>query len=143
MPKQKEAHILWGENTMSSKNFLALVTWLVTIGLLIAMFIYQETTYGVGNIGQINYSIDYQTETIHLRWDPVKNADGYEVYISEDKKSYILIGNVDENQADIKSEFAIGSTYRIKVRPYADGNETTYGKYSDPIKLVYKEYELT
>lgn len=66
---------------------------------------------------------------IKLSWEKAKNATGYELYFSEDGKSYEHLTTTNKLEYET-SELTPGDKYYFKIKPYNSrvGCETIYGK---------------
>jgi len=98
---------------------------------------YSETAFGFTNLKRAGgLYIGYPTkDSLKASWSVLKNADGYEVYLSKAENSgYSLaktISGADNNELLLENLDSL-TTYYIKVRGYKkiDG-QLTYGAYSN------------
>ncbi len=113
--------------------------------LMIPMvFLLSRSENELGKVETIEYSIDSTQDVVHFSWDTVRNADGYQVYVclAEKKQDYVLAGEVERAQADIKG-FIIGKNYSVKVRPFKEvDGQKNYGQYSNAVTFSYGRYDL-
>ncbi len=76
------------------------------------------------------------TTTATLSWSNVANSTGYEVYMKEGNSAYEKLGNVSNAGVTING-LTSNTTVYVKVRAYRTVNgSTTYGAYSDEVKVT-------
>lgn len=102
--------------------------------------------YMMNNHGKIEYSDDYETVTFttekkkveratnltaevknrneaYLQWWPVDGADGYEVYLAKENKSFKKIDDIEKNYMTLYSdELDYNTSYQVKVVAYEKVN---------------------
>lgn len=83
----------------------------------------------------------------YLSWWPVDNADGYDIYLTENGQNFELIKTVDENNAIIMSrELDYSTTYKVKVKAFAYdryGNKTYSNSFSETREFKTEKYDRT
>lgn len=116
--------------------------------------------YMRNNSGKIEYSDEYNTVTFttdkkkvekvtnltatvknrneaYLQWWPVDGADGYEVYLAEEGKSFKKIDDIKKNYMTLYSdELDYNTNYQVKVVAYEKVNgKKIYAEYSNITKF--------
>ena len=118
------------------KKFLSLVLAAVTV-VSLSTVAFAATPAKVTNVS--TYNID--DDEINLKWNAVKNADGYSVYIHDGNKwrGYWSTKRLYMEVDDLKS----AKTYKFKVRAYElVKGKRNYGPYSSVITAATEPEEV-
>lgn len=105
-----------------------------------AGFTWQDMT--VNKIGALKIRTIYSANEIHMEWDPVEAADGYEVYLyNPDKGKYDLKETITKNVYTICSYSQLSRDCYYKVRAFSGSGiyQEEYGEFSDAIGKVKPE----
>ncbi len=126
---------------MSTGQKIAIFMLVLMIPMVILL---PKSENELGEVGTIEYNIDSTRDVVYFSWSAARNADGYQVYVLllEKNQDYVLAGEVERAQVDIKG-FITGESYSVKVRPFKETDgQKEYGKYSNALTFSYGQYDL-
>lgn len=78
----------------------------------------------------------YSVHDIYMEWDPVEEADGYEIYLyNPDKGKYDLESTITKNSYTLRSYSEFSSDCYYKVRAFSGSGiyQEEYGEFSDAV----------
>lgn len=90
----------------------------------------KNTTPKVNNLSLVSRT----TSSLSIKWDAVKNAEKYYIYIKNETKNTEFNKEVKETSTTLNN-FTAGNTYSVKVKACVKGS---YGSYSSVLKTSTK-----
>lgn len=82
-------------------------------------------------------------ENVVISWEPVKRADGYEVYEQKENETFFKVTTVSSRKIVLPGRER-GKTYHYKVRAYrGDVSQTRYGAWSRPVETTVSDKGVT
>ncbi len=126
---------------MKSRKIIAGILAATVLGTSLSSAVYanKNVSYTSDSLGTPEISVHSSSASFTARWEPVKNADGYQVYYSDKANGTFKKADVKkgEETAFTVSGLKPETTYYVKVRAYRkDGKVNTAGGFSEVSEIT-------
>ena len=118
---------------MKKTIYILTIFLILIIALIIVPNVSKAATVSVGKVNGLT-EVSVGTSTINLKWNKVKNATGYRIYILNSETNKFEYYGYSKTNSFEMSKLKSATEYTIRVRAYITKNNKKYfGKYSSNI----------